>query len=309
MNDPPYSATGAFRDWLASLPRLLTDPESPLWWPTLVAMLLGVALFLVVSHTTWRRLRGEAMPGGWRPYVTQLPWDVGLMLANSALLFLGAPVLMAAMLGGSMLGSLLPVPLFGTPGDQPVGEDVASALFVAFLAFLGMDFMRYWTHVLFHRVPMLWAMHRKHHEPEVMTPLTAFRFWPQEQFVHLAGAFFGMGFGIGIAATVLGGTVTLFTLFGVNVFTLAWNLGFSHLRHSPVALSYPRWLSFLLSSPLMHQAHHSVDPAQHNTNYATAFSFWDWMFGTLYLPRPDERFRFGVEDDATAPPSVPGPRG
>lgn len=308
MNEPAYDIATALQAWLASIPRMLTDPESPFWWPTLVATLLGVAVFAAVARLSWRRLRAEALPGDRRAYLSELPWDLGLMLANSALLFLGAPVLGLVMLGGSMLGSLLPVPLFGVPGSDPVGEDAASALFTAFLALVGMDFMRWATHWLFHRVPVLWAMHRKHHEPAVLTPITAFRFWPQEQFVHLLGAFFGMGFGIGMAATLLGGTVTLFTVLGVNVFVLAWNLAFSHLRHSAVTLSYPRWLSFLLSSPVMHQAHHSADPAQHNTNYATVFSFWDWIFGTLYLPRPGERFRFGV-DEVSAPPSAPAPRG
>ena len=36
----------------------------------------------------------------------------------------------------------------------------------------------------FHRVPVLWNLHRKHHEPAVLTPFTAFRFWPLEQIVH-----------------------------------------------------------------------------------------------------------------------------
>lgn len=311
MTEPAYTPLGALRDWLASLLRLFSDPDSPFWWPTLVMILIGIVVFVAVSHTSWRRLRGEAMPEGWRPYLKELPWDVGLMLANSSLLFFAAPVLMAAMLVGSMLGSLIPVPIFGVPGTEPVGEEVWSALFCAFMALLGMDFMRYWTHVLFHRVPALWRLHHKHHEPRVLTPITAFRFWPLEQIVHLLGAFFGTGFGIGFAATVLGGTITLYTLFGVNVFVLLWNIGFSHLRHSPIALSFPRWLSFILVSPLMHQAHHSVDPAQHDRNYATVFAFWDWMFGTLYLTRPDERFRFGVDDAArerlSAPPSAPGP--
>ena len=297
LNEAPYSPLGALRDWLGSVPQMLTNPDSPFWWPTLLAILVGVALFAAITHASARQLRETALPGGWRPFLKQLPWDVGLMLANSALPFIAAPLLFGAMVSGSMLGSLIPVPIFGVPGDEPVGDGVASAMFCAFLAFLGMDFMRYWTHVLFHRVPMLWGLHRKHHEPTMLTPITAFRFWPQEQIVHLLGAFFGIGFGIGFAATVLGGTVTLYTLFGVNVFTLAWNVGFSHLRHSHVALAFPRWLSYLLISPQMHQAHHSVDPAQHDRNYATVFAFWDWMFGTLYMPARDERFRFGLEDE------------
>jgi sterol desaturase/sphingolipid hydroxylase (fatty acid hydroxylase superfamily) len=94
-------------------------------------------------------------------------------------------------------------------------------------------------------------------------------------------------------------------LAGVNVFTVAWGVGFAHLRHSHVPLSFPRWLSYLLVSPVMHQAHHSADPAQHDRNFATVFSVWDWMFGTLYMTRPGERFRFGLGAETEDGPSKP----
>ena len=296
MTEPAYDPIAAVWNWLTFVPRMLTDPSSPFWWPTLLAILLGVALLAALTGASWRQYRHQAPPGGWRVFLRQLPSDLGLMLANSSLSFVAAPLLFGATLWGSVLGSLAPVPIFGVPGDQPAADDVATALFCAFLAFACGDFMLYWTHRLFHGPALLWRAHRLHHAPQTLTPLTAFRFWPQEQILHLAGAAFGTGFGIGCAATILGGSVTLFTLLGVNAFTLAWNLGFSHLRHSHIALSFPRWMSYLLVSPLMHQAHHSADPAQHNRNFATVFALWDWVFGTLYLPAPEERFRFGLDE-------------
>jgi sterol desaturase/sphingolipid hydroxylase (fatty acid hydroxylase superfamily) len=66
----------------------------------------------------------------------------------------------------------------------------------------------------------------------------------------------------------------------------------------------------VLVSPHMHQAHHSADAAQHDKNFATVFSLWDWMFGTLYLPAREERFRFGVDEPAAEalPAAAPASR-
>ena len=33
----------------------------------------------------------------------------------------------------------------------------------------------------------------------------------------------------------------------------------------------------------MHRWHHSTGKGR-NRNFATKFAFWDWMFGTAYLP-------------------------
>ena len=87
--------------------------------------------------------------------------------------------------------------------------------------------------------------------------------------------------------------------------SLVWNLAFAHLRHSHVALPFPHWLSHVLVSPHMHQVHHSVEERHHDRNYATVFALWDWIFGSLYIPHPRERFRFGVEEAAPEPAAVP----
>jgi sterol desaturase/sphingolipid hydroxylase (fatty acid hydroxylase superfamily) len=81
---------------------------------------------------------------------------------------------------------------------------------------------------------------------------------------------------------------------GLNVLLLARYLAFSHLRHSPVPLHFPRRVPDVRVSPQMLQAHHSVEARHHDRNFGAALAIWDWMFGTLVMPRQGERFEFGV---------------
>ena len=47
----------------------------------------------------------------------------------------------------------------------------------------------------------------------------------------------------------------------------------------------------------MHQVHHSAESHMFNKNYGMATNIYDWLFGTLYMPRPDEVYRWGLNDD------------
>jgi sterol desaturase/sphingolipid hydroxylase (fatty acid hydroxylase superfamily) len=313
MTWPAYDPLTATWNWLVSLTGILTDPGSPFWWPTLIAAVLGFFIAALVAGANLRAARAEALPCATARFWRQLPVDIGFMVVNSAIPFLAAPAFFLLSAVGTTAGYLLMAPIFGTPASDVRLDTPGATALAAFAAFVFGDFALYWSHRVFHRVPLLWRAHRLHHAPEFLTPVTAFRFWPQEQIVHIAGAVFMTGLGLGMVATMLGATVGPLALLGVNVFTLAWNLGFSHLRHSHVALPFPRWLSHVLVSPHMHQAHHSVEDRHHDRNYATVFALWDWMFGTLYLPEAKERFRFGLGAPATeaaaqaAPAATAGP--
>ncbi len=298
---PDYDPLTATWNWLGSLAGILTQPSSPFWWPTLIAAVLGFGIMAVVTGRSLAAARAEALPRTTARFWRQLPVDLGFMVVNSSIPFLAAPLLVLLSVSGATLGYLLMLPLFGTPQPGVRIDTPAAMALAALAAFALSDFSLYWTHRLFHRFPLLWRAHRFHHAPEFLTPLTAFRFFPQEQIVHICVAVFMNGLGLGLVATMMGASVGPLTLLGVNVFTLAWNLAFSHLRHSHVALSFPRWLSHVLVSPHMHQVHHSVEERHHDRNFATVFALWDWAFGTLYIPRRDERFRFGLEAEHPAP--------
>lgn len=307
MSWPEYDPLTAAWNWLHSLAGLLTEPGSPFWWPTLVAALLAFGVIGLVTRASLREMRAQAIPVSGRAFLRQAAEDFALFVLNSALPFLLAPAFFLFSASGATIAVLLLSPIFGV-AEAPARLDHPLAMAcAALIPFVTTDFSLYWTHRIFHRYELLWRAHRLHHEPPVLTPLTAFRFWPQEQIVHVGCGAFMNGVGLGIVATAFAARVDPMTLLGVNAFTVLWNVAFSHLRHSHVALPFPRWLSMILVSPHMHQAHHSADKAQHDKNFATVFALWDWMFGTLYLPRRDERFRFGVDDHAIEPTPQPEP--
>lgn len=307
MSFAEYDPLVAMWNWLDTLAHLLVAPSSPFWWPSLVAILVGLILVKVARHVSWQELRRDVMPGGPRRYLRQLPFELALMAVNFSLPILAAPVFLLVGAAGALLGATLLRPFFGMPGPGAGTASVPMLVGLAFFAFVASDFALYWTHRAFHRFPLLWRSHRLHHEPETLNPVTGFRFWPWEQAVHVLGATYLGGFAIGIVSAVNGTVVTPWEIAGVNGFGLVWNLAFSHLRHSHIALSYPRWLSYILVSPVMHHAHHSRDKAHHDKNLATAFAVWDWMFGTLYLPAPGERFQFGLGPDPAPEPAAKAP--
>jgi sterol desaturase/sphingolipid hydroxylase (fatty acid hydroxylase superfamily) len=308
MSRPDYDPLAAAWDWLGSLARILTDPHSPFWWPSLLAALVGFGIVATLTGAGWRAARAEALPRATRRFWRQMPVDLGFMVVNSAIPFLAAPLLFLVSAMGATAGYLLMVPLVGAPEPGTRIDTLAASALAALVAFAAGDFALYWTHRLFHRVALLWRAHRLHHAPEFLTPITAFRFWPQEQVVHITANVFMSGLGLGLFATMLGAAVGPLTLLGVNAFSLVWNLAFAHLRHSHVALWFPRWLSHVLVSPHMHQVHHSVEPRHHDRNYATVFALWDWMFGTLYIPDAKERFAFGLGDAGTVAARQPARR-
>lgn len=303
MQWPEVDPVGAFWQWLASLKLLLSGAASPFWWPSLLsALLAGVVLAWVAGHRAGGLL-GYLFPRD-RAYLKELPVDLACWLAGSSLPFLLAPLMYLVSVGGTMVG----VYAMGMPDPDAPAPGTGVLLLSAVLAFVFGDFALYWTHRLFHRYPLLWRAHALHHRPTVLTPLTGFRFWPQEQVVHMTANVFAQGIALGLMVGTLGLKATPYTVLGVNVFTLVWNVAFSHLRHSHLPLPFPRWLSYVLVSPHMHQAHHSVSVEHHDKNFATVFSLWDWMFGTLYIPARDERFRFGVEAAAApVPAATPAP--
>ena len=84
------------------------------------------------------------------------------------------------------------------------------------------------------------------------------------------------------------------TVMNVNVIIFAFYLIGYNLRHSHIWLSYPRWLSYILISPAQHQIHHSIDEKHWDRNMGLIFAFWDWVFGTLYVPKGYEKLEYGV---------------
>lgn len=275
----------AWQGWLAKMWSTFSDAGSPFWWPSLASAF--AAGFIILGR------RPNGAHGGQLPlagFLRELRIDGPTYLINAFLGVLFAPWLVAA----STAGITVVVLAMGVPAASQSSPTPGWMICAAAAAFVVGDFFLYWTHRIFHW-RSLWVLHRFHHEPQFLTPVTAFRFWPPEQLVHMLGFNLGTGMAAGLMYQLHGSGVPAYGYAGANVFLVAWSLAFAHLRHSHIPMGFPRWLSRIFVSPHMHQAHHSVAAMHHHCNFATALSLWDWLFGTLYIPQREERFSFGVE--------------
>lgn len=177
---------------------------------------------------------------------------------------------------------------------------------ITVIGIAAVDFSVFFAHYLLHKVPLLWPFHEVHHSAEVLTPITVHRNHPVDELVN--GIVYGIVGGL-IASTyssVSGQTVSEFSILGLNIFTFGYYLTVYQLRHSHIWLSYGPVLSHIFISPAQHQIHHSIERKHWNKNYGFTFALWDWMFGSLYVPREREEIHFGIpniqrSDFATVP--------
>lgn len=163
------------------------------------------------------------------------------------------------------------------------------------LLVLAWDFGATYAHYLKHKVPMLWEFHKVHHSAEVMTPITALRRHPVDYLFGALVTTVTLGTVLLVWTLVFGRGVQPFMIFGVIAGVYLWRLLGYNLRHSHIWISYGDFWNQIFISPAQHQVHHSTSPRHYDTNFGHIFSFWDRMFGTLYLPKHEERVKFGIE--------------
>jgi sterol desaturase/sphingolipid hydroxylase (fatty acid hydroxylase superfamily) len=172
------------------------------------------------------------------------------------------------------------------------GRFLALTLLFAVVA----DFCTYWVHRVHHEMPLLWPFHKVHHSAEVMTPITVYRKHPIYDLFSNCTKALAAGLVQGTLVYLLVGRVDLWVIAGANMVFVGFNILGSNLRHTHIWLDFGPVFDRILISPAQHQIHHSRDPRHFNTNYGEVFAVWDWMFGSLYLPRGREALEFGLAD-------------
>ncbi len=138
----------------------------------------------------------------------------------------------------------------------------------ALLGFLALDLVIYAQHVLFHKVPVLWRLHRMHHADLDIDVTTGGRFHPFEILISMA---------VKIAVVIaLGIPVVAVLLFEV---VLNATSTFNHANVSmPPALD--RVLRWLVVTPDMHRVHHSILRHETDSNFGFNLPWWDRLFRT-----------------------------
>lgn len=136
-----------------------------------------------------------------------------------------------------------------------------------------LDLLIYLQHVIFHKVPVFWRLHRVHHIDLDIDVSTGVRFHPLEMIMSaLLKSVIVFMFGIPTVA--------------VLIFEILLNSA-SMFNHGNIRISFEidRRLRLLLVTPDMHRVHHSVARHENNSNYGFSVPWWDFLFGT-YVAQP-----------------------
>jgi sterol desaturase/sphingolipid hydroxylase (fatty acid hydroxylase superfamily) len=150
------------------------------------------------------------------------------------------------------------------------------------LAVVLLDYTLYVWHVLTHRVPWLWRLHKVHHVDLDLDASTALRFHFLEMMVSVPWR----------AAQVLLLGAGPAPLSAWQTFTLVEIL--FHHSNVELPLAVERWLSRVIVTPRLHGIHHSIVPDEVNSNWSSGLTLWDWLHGTLRTDVPQEQITIGV---------------
>ncbi|MHC1949556.1 sterol desaturase family protein [Bradyrhizobium sp. UFLA06-06] len=200
-----------------------------------------------------------------------LSTDMAFLFLNGWLVFVGVTAIIAV--ATLVNQSILPSPVKQAVSDLPYW---AQALIAIVIGDLGI----YWTHRILHVVPAMWRIHAVHHAVEELDWLAAIHQHPLDVTFMKVGSLFPL-FALGFSAEAIGTYLAIYY----------WQ---SWLAHANVRLGYGP-LRRILVSPEFHHWHHSSEREARDKNYAGLFSFYDVLFGSLYLPEGQKPTAFGVD--------------
>jgi sterol desaturase/sphingolipid hydroxylase (fatty acid hydroxylase superfamily) len=259
------------------------SPNPPPWLAPAIAGTAFALIFVAETRTPLRKQRESRARRTARNAVM-----AGLTAA--ALSVLQAPLLfpLAERVERKRQGLLPQLPL------PPLVRAVAGVLLL--------DYTLWWWHWLNHRVPFLWRFHRVHHTDRDMDASTAVRFHFGEMSLSV---FYRMA---------------QIRLLGVDRATLStWQrmlMVSIFFHHSNIRLppASERRLVRWLVTPRMHGIHHSTYRDETDSNWASLFTWWDMMHGTMRLSIPQSSITIGVAgfqhpEDVTLPELIAMPLG
>ena len=217
-------------------------------------------VLLAMMLWEWRRPRRTLS----LPRTRRWPANLGIIVVDSIVLRLVFPILAVGVAG---LAEARGWGLF---------NGMEAPFWLAFIAsLLLLDLIIYAQHVVFHKIPLLWRLHRMHHTDLDFDVTTALRFHPLEIVLSML---------IKLAVVILLGAPAV----AVMVFEVILNAT-AMFNHGNVGL--PPWLDqrlrWLLVTPDMHRVHHSVLVEETDSNFGFNLPWWDRLFGT-YRDQPRE---------------------
>ncbi|MCS6903973.1 MAG: sterol desaturase family protein [Bacteroidia bacterium] len=149
---------------------------------------------------------------------------------------------------------------------------------VLFFLFLH-DFYIYWFHRLQHTNKILWRTHEAHHSNTEVDWIAGARSHSLEILINQTIEFAPIIF-LGAAPEVVPIKALIDAVWGNYI-------------HSNIDVR-SGFLVYIINGPELHRWHHADDKRVFFANYATKFAFWDWIFGTAFLPANEKPQKFGL---------------
>ncbi|QQS55184.1 MAG: sterol desaturase family protein [Candidatus Competibacteraceae bacterium] len=228
------------------------------------------SVLLAMMLWEWRKPRRALS----LPRARRWPANLGIIVVDSIVLRLVFPVLAV---GAAELATARGWGLFHGL-DAPFWLALVVSLLI-------LDLAIYTQHVVFHKVAVLWRLHRMHHTDLDFDVTTALRFHPLEIVLSMLIKL--------VLVMLLGVPPAAVMLFEVILNATAL------FNHGNVGLPrrLDRALRWILVTPDMHRVHHSIRPEETDSNFGFNLPWWDRLFGT-YRDQPRDGhagMRIGLE--------------
>ncbi|MGB3627346.1 MAG: sterol desaturase family protein [Henriciella sp.] len=231
-----------------------------------IGIFIGVFLTLVLLEVFFPRRKAELSRA------QRWPGAFSLLVIGAVL---GRLVVPAGLAGLALWAEGQSIGLFNLV-DLP-------AWLVGLASLLLLDLGVWAQHVVMHKVPLLWRMHRVHHADPHIDAATALRFHPAEIVVSLGWK----------TLIVVAFGVPAWAAFAFEIILNAC-AQFNHANWN-IPRAVDRWLRLVLVTPDMHRVHHSTIRREANTNFGFCLSVWDRLF-RQYKAQPElghERMTIG----------------
>jgi sterol desaturase/sphingolipid hydroxylase (fatty acid hydroxylase superfamily) len=141
------------------------------------------------------------------------------------------------------------------------------------------DFVQYWVHRAFHRVPWLWKFHAVHHSARRMDWMAGARMHFLEILVLRATTVLPM-FVLGFSTTAISSYIFVVYLYSTFV-------------HANLNWRFPVMEKFLVT-PRFHHWHHGIEKEAVDVNFAVHFPLLDRLFGTYHFPKDRWPADYGI---------------
>jgi sterol desaturase/sphingolipid hydroxylase (fatty acid hydroxylase superfamily) len=235
------------------------------WWR--LGFFLSILVIMMVLE--WRH------PARQSPIKSSKRWfaNFGLVFASSLIARLAVPIGLTAV---ALYTQQHGIGLFNLV-DLP-------SVIVIVLSLILLDILIYWQHRLFHRVPMLWRLHRVHHADAHIDTSTGLRFHPIEIILSIL---------IKLVAVIVLGVPAI----AVLIFEIALN-GLALFNNAnirlPPAIEKP--LRLILMTQILHRIHHSQVVSETNSNYGFSVIWWDKLFNSYksVAKKTDDQIDIGL---------------